>query len=62
MNHCYDCEMPRCKKCGRHYDLFAAEGKEVCDACQINLYSEECEAATKAFNGNYEVAALFYGW
>jgi len=56
------CEMPHCKRCGRHYDLEYAEGKSICDACQIADYSHECEMITKGFDGNYESAALFMGW
>lgn len=59
---CEGCDCPHCKQCGRHYDPACSEGRNVCDACQIGQASQEAEAITEAFGGNYEEAARFMGW
>lgn len=56
------CELHHCRKCGGHYDPACAEGRDVCDECQINAAASECEQITKNFGGNYEEAAKFMGW
>ncbi len=56
-----DCDAPHCKKCGYHYDPACGQNG-VCDACLIQQASDECEAVTEAFGGNYEEAAAYMGW
>jgi hypothetical protein len=57
-----DYDLPHCKRCGHHFDPACSGGSEVCDGCQVDSASNEAEAVTKAFGGNYEAAALYMGW
>jgi hypothetical protein len=56
------CECAHCKRCGYHYDSYAAYGKDICDACQIQDARETAEAQAEAFGGNYEEAAVYFDW
>ena len=56
------CELHHCKRCGGHYDPYAAYGSSICDECQINAAAEECERVIEAFGGNSEEAARVMGW
>lgn len=56
--------MHHCRRCGRHYEPCRETERAggVCDGCLIGQASDEAEAVTKAFGGNYEEAAKHMGW
>lgn len=56
------CELSHCRKCGCHYDLYCAEGRDECDGCQIEEVMDRTEAQVKAFGGDSEAAAKFFDW
>ena len=56
------CEQAHCKRCGFHYDPYAAYGSGICDDCQIQDARATAEAQAAQFGGNYEEAASYYGW
>jgi hypothetical protein len=58
------CDCLHCRRCGRHYEPCRETESRggICDRCIIGDASDEMEAITRSFNGNYEEAAKFMGW
>ena len=62
MRNCSDdCDQYHCRVCEKHYEP-CKETSRICGDCYLDFIDEQTEAQAKAFGGNYEQAASYFGW